>query len=214
MDIRNLLKMLAPVAAVALTACLTGCNNSPGDAPGDSTVNIDINGDKGKPLADLDLTGPPPHSLVLLGPDKVTITTGDKLAITVDGDPATAAKLRFTLKGDTLGILRQNHSWSASDGVTVHVTMPAPSDLVMSGSGAIDAKDMAQKASVTIAGSGTVNTPSLGVDKLVVTIAVIDGDTDAGLWHRRHGNTRLNGGGPKVQCLIQTRGGLGQIAGG
>ena len=171
MDIRNLLKMLAPVAAVALTACLTGCNNSPGDAPGDSNVNIDINGDKGKPLADLDLTGPPPHSLVLLGPDKVTITTGDKLAITVDGDPATAAKLRFTLKGDTLGILRQNHSWSASDGVTVHVTMPAPSDLVMSGSGAIDAKDMAQKASVTIAGSGTVNTPSLGVDKLVVTIA-------------------------------------------
>ena len=171
MNIRNILKVLGPVAAVALAGCVSACDRASNGGPADGGVNIDINGEKGKPLADLDLSGPPPHSLVLLGPDKVTMTPGEKLTITVDGDPASAAKLRFTLKGDTLGILRQNHSWSASDGVTVHVTMPAPSDLVMSGSGAINAQEMAQKASVTIAGSGTVTTPSLTVDKLAVTIA-------------------------------------------
>jgi len=171
MDIRNLLRVLAPVVAVAFAGCLSACDKVSDGGPDHSSVNIDINGDKGKPLADLDLSGPPPHSVALLGPDKVMITPGDKLTITVDGNPASTAKLRFTLTGNTLGIMRQNHSWSSStDSVTVHVTMPAPSDLVMSGSGSINAQEMAQKASVTIAGSGTVATPSVDADKLAVVI--------------------------------------------
>jgi len=161
MNTPSLMKMANSLAVIALAAGLAACDNA----------KVDINGDGGKPLSQIDLSGPPPHALALLGPDNVTITPGDKLAITVDGDPDSAAKLRFTLKEGTLGILRQSHIWSARDAVAVHVIMPAPRELVMSGSGSIDSKTMADKASVTIAGSGRITTSALAVARLAVTIA-------------------------------------------
>jgi hypothetical protein len=72
-----------------------------------------INGGEGKPLAELDQSGAPPHGLILLGPDKVQLRHGDKLAISVEGDAANAAQLRFTLKDGTLAILRESTSGTA-----------------------------------------------------------------------------------------------------
>ena len=50
--------------------------------------------EKGKPLAEIDLTGAPPEEVVLLGPDEIRVTQGDKLAITVEGDKAVTDRLR------------------------------------------------------------------------------------------------------------------------
>ena len=100
-----------------------------------------------------------------------TVAVGDKLAITVDGDKTIAENLRFTLKDGTLGILRKDGLWSSKDSVTVHVTMPAPDQLTMSGSGKIKAGALAQKAEVVIAGSGDVETSQIASEKLEVSIA-------------------------------------------
>jgi Putative auto-transporter adhesin, head GIN domain len=158
---KRFVKACAPLIAVGLLTLLSGCDKA----------HISIDGEDGKPLSELDMSGAAPHGLVLLGPDTVNITTGDKLAITVEGDKALAENLRFTLKDGTLGVLRKDGMWSSKDSVTVHVTMPAPDQLTMSGSGKIKAATLAKKAEVTIAGSGDVETNAIAADKLEVTIA-------------------------------------------
>ena len=111
--------------AVVMAAGVSGCD----------ATNIRLNGEEGKPLSELDLSGTAPTELVLLGPDEVRVTTGDKLAITVEGDDALKDQMRFTLKDGALGILRKDKAFSGSDKpAIVNVTMPAPSELVMAGS--------------------------------------------------------------------------------
>ena len=167
MDLRKIIRTVAPIATAALAAAaaaaLTGCDGK----------NIEIDGDNGKLLSELDLSGPPPHSVVLFGPDRVEITSADHLSIHVEGDPKEADELRFTFKDGTLGILRRSGTWSSNKGlVTVHVAMPAPRDLVMAGTGSISADTLAgDKASVTIAGTGDIATPSVTAKSLDVTIA-------------------------------------------
>ncbi len=161
MDFRKFLSSFAPLTAVAMAALVAGCDHA----------NVTIDGEKGKLLSELDLSGAPPHGVVLFGPDKVEIARGDKLAITVDGDPAEAAHLRYTLKDGTLGILREKGAWTNSKPVTVKVSMPAPSEVTMTGSGSIHASELAPKAQVVIAGSGDVVTGALAAEKLDVNIA-------------------------------------------
>ena len=164
MRFKSFLRGLAPVAAIVLAAAASGgC---------DMMSHVSINGEEGKPLADLDLTGEAPSEVVLLGPDSVKIATGDKLDIAVVGDPAIAGDMRFTLKDGTLGILRKGGKWDSDETVTVNVTMPAPRKLTMAGSGRIDAADLAaDKARVTIAGSGTIETARVETAELKVDIA-------------------------------------------
>lgn len=162
MRFANFARVIAPIAAIAMTAALGGCNGT-----------ISINGDEGKKLADLDLSGPAPDELVLASPDEIRVTQGDKLAITVDGDPDTVAKLRFTLKHGELGILRE-HGFKWSDGdktAVVNVTMPALKEVTLAGSGKIVAPALARNAKVTIAGSGDVDAASIDADKFDLTIA-------------------------------------------
>ena len=150
------------IASAALAAALAGCH---------ATVTIDD--DSGKRLADLDMTGPPPHGLALMGADRIEITHGDKLAIHVDGDATDADHLRFTLKDGTLGILR-DHGWLSGHGnpVTVRVTMPAPRELSMGGSGSIHADSLdGDHAQISIAGSGSIETPVVATRALAVNIA-------------------------------------------
>ena len=131
-------RALGPIIAVAMTAGLAACDG-----------NVSINGEKGKPLAEIDMTGTPPEELVLLGPDEVRVTEGDKLAITVEGDKAVTDKLRFTLKDGTLGVLREGKSFdsdSEEGKAVVNVTMPAPKTLTMAGSGKINAAALAKDA--------------------------------------------------------------------
>ena len=161
MKLNQFLKGLAPILAVAMAAGIAGCDGS----------KVSINGENGKKLAELDLSGAAPNELVMFGPDEVQMTQGDKLAITVDGDPAAVDKLRFTLKDGTLGILREGKMFSGDDKLAVvHVTMPAPRELTMGGSGKISAPAMAAGAKVTILGSGRIDAQSVSGDKLEVTL--------------------------------------------
>lgn len=161
--IRHFFKAVAPVAMVAVIAALGGCD----------LAKVSINGEEGKKLADLDLTAETPHDLVLLGPDTVRITRGDKLAIAIEGDSAVAENLRFTLKDGTLGILRKDKPWSGDNGkVTVNVTMPDPVGLTMAGSGVIESQALSSAdAKINIVGSGSVATPVVAAESLKVNIA-------------------------------------------
>lgn len=157
----HLFNSLVPVFAVAMAAGLSGCDGA----------KISINGEEGKKLSELDLSGSAPHELAMFGPDKVELTEGDKLTITVDGDPDAAAQVRFTLKDGTLGILRANKVFSGGGKTAViHVTMPAPRDVSMFGSGTISAAALGRDAKVIIAGSGQIETQSVGGGKFEVTM--------------------------------------------
>jgi hypothetical protein len=164
MSFKSILRGLAPVAAIALAAAASG---------GCDKMHVSINGEEGKRLADLDLTGDAPREVAMLGPDTVKIVTGDKLAITVEGDEAVTDAMRFTLKDGTLGILRKGGKWDGDDArATINVTMPAPRTLTMAGSGRIDAAELASdEARVAIAGSGTVDTADVRAGRLKVEIA-------------------------------------------
>ena len=157
----KILRAFAPIIAVALAVGASGC----------SGANVTINGEKGKRLAELDLTGKAPDEIVLLGPDRVEVTSGDKLAITVDGDPEVAEHMRFSLKDGSLAILREGKDKLAGHQIAVvHVTMPAPRKLNMLGSGTITAGALAPEAEVTVAGSGQIETGSVSGSKLEVTL--------------------------------------------
>ena len=160
MKIDRFFRALGPIIAVAMAAGLTACDG-----------NVSINGEKGKPLSEVDFTGTPPQELVLLGPDEVRVTQGDKLVITVEGDQAVTDRLRFTLKDGTLGVLRDGRAGEHNGTAVVNVTMPALKTLTMAGSGKINAASLAKEAKVTIAGSGDIETPQVGSDKLDLTIA-------------------------------------------
>ena len=163
MSLKSILRGVAPLAALALAAAASG---------GCDKMHASLNGEEGKKLADLDLSGAPPSKVALLGPDTVRISAGDKLAISVEGDPEVAEQMRFTLKDGTLGILRTNGKKSGDETVTVNVTMPAPRKLMMAGSGKIVSPALAgDSARVTIAGSGTVETDSVATESLKVDIA-------------------------------------------
>ncbi|MBW8783484.1 MAG: DUF2807 domain-containing protein [Novosphingobium sp.] len=146
---------------MAVATALAGCEDG----------RFHFDGEHGKPLSELDLSGPAPHEVALLGPDTVRISPGDKLAITVEGDPDTAKRLRFTLRDGKLAILRKGHFASDHGQVTVNLTMPPPRGLTLAGSGSIFAPGLASDAAVNIAGSGTVETPQLAVETLKVNVA-------------------------------------------
>ncbi len=153
-------KMAAVAAGLALAGMVAGCD----------AESIAFAGKKGVPLGELDLTGASPTTIALMGPDTVKITEGKTLAIDVVGSEDMKAAMRFTLEGDTLGILR---SKTAPDGehATVLVTMPSPSSLVVAGSGRVEAGSLARKAEVTVTGSGSAIARDLDLDSLDLTIA-------------------------------------------
>lgn len=154
-------KALGPIIAVALAAGAAGCEGK-----------VSINGDEGKPLSELDMSGQAPEELVLAGPDEVRITTGDKLAITVEGDAEARDLIRFSLKDGSLAIHRKDKTFGSDKHVAiVNVTMPAPREVVMAGSGKITAAQLSSKAEVTVAGSGTIESAGVSGESLELTIA-------------------------------------------
>lgn len=160
MKFGHFLKALAPVLAVALAAGVSGCDG-----------HISINGEEGKKLSEIDLSGPAPSELVLFGPDEVQVTQGDKLAITVDGDPKAVEQIRFTLSGGALGVLRADKHFNGGDKLAVvRVTMPAPREVTMAGSGKISAPALARDAKVTVLGSGRIDVQNVEGGKLEATL--------------------------------------------
>lgn len=161
MNLGKFAKVIAPVAALALATALSGCDG----------MRFSINGEEGKPLSEVDLANKAPTELVLAGPDEVRVTLGDKLAITVEGDAEATEGLRFAVTEDSLAISR-NEGWGGNGkSAVVNVTMPAPREITLAGSGRITSVALAREAEVTIAGSGTVETQGVAGDKLELTIA-------------------------------------------
>lgn len=143
--VKHLLKGVLPLAAIALGLTAASCGN----------LNVTVGDGDGVPLSELDMGGTAPTKLVLAGPDRVVVTEGAELAITVSGDQDAIDALRFNLEKGTLGIMREK-SWKGPGIATVAVTMPAAREIVLAGSGDISAPAMVEDAEVNIAGSGTV----------------------------------------------------------
>ncbi len=159
--LQDFFRKIAPIALVAMSAGIAGCDG----------MNVNINGEEGVPLSELDITGDAPTEVLLAGPDTVRIKDGKKLAIKVEGDDKAVAALRFTLKEGTLGIMREKDGWNEGGKAIVNVTMPSPKALILAGSGKIEAASMTREADVKILGSGKASTAKLDADKLSVTIA-------------------------------------------
>lgn len=168
--LHKLIKGLAPVAAVALSAVVAGCGD----------MDIKINGEEGVPLAELDMSGDPPDSLVLAGPDKVVLSEGDTLDIDVTGDAEAVDLVRFWLEDGTLAISRESGEWKNAGTAIVNVTMPAPGSIVIAGSGTVEAFGMSDPAEITIAGSGSLDVASIEARKAEVTVAGSGTVTGAG----------------------------------
>ena len=161
MGFKKLLNAVAPVVALAVAGSLVGCDNA----------DVRVNGKEGVPLADLDLSGEAPSEVTLLGPDKVDIRNGEKLAIEIEGSDEAKERMRFVLDNGSLGILRKKASWNDDDTATVVITMPAPAKLTLAGSGEMSAASVSDKPEVNVLGSGTLELPSVAAGQMSVTIA-------------------------------------------
>lgn len=157
---QNFVRAIAGVAAFGLTTALAGCGSA----------DISFGGEKGVPLAELDMSGTAPTAIALLGPDNVKVTRGDKLTISVDDDADD--NLRFALSKGQLGIAREGWKIGQSiKGATVNITLPMLSDVVLAGSGNLVTDQMGgQEAKIVIAGAGTVEARAIDAEKLEVDV--------------------------------------------
>jgi hypothetical protein len=156
----QLLKRSAPLATIALGIALSGCGE----------MDVTINGKEGVPLAELDMGGAAPDEIVVASGDRVIITEGTRLQVSVDGDADAVNGLRFIRDGNMLGVTRQNGSRGDSRSAIVRVTMAAPRELTIGGSGEIEAPTVASSAQAIIGGSGTIRLGTIAADRLEVTI--------------------------------------------
>jgi protein involved in polysaccharide export with SLBB domain len=183
--VRNVLKGVASAAALALSVGLAGCGD----------MNVEINGEKGVPLAELDMSGEAPSSLVLAGPDNVVLNTGDTLKIDVSGDQEAIDLLRFTNEDGTLGIMRENGKWRDTGSAIITVTMPAPKSITIAGSGSVESEAVAAATDLTIAGSGSLNVAAVDASSVEATIAGAGSLSAAGKTERLELNVVGSGSG-------------------
>ncbi|AUX68500.1 hypothetical protein CHX26_02305 [Porphyrobacter sp. HT-58-2] len=145
------------LAAFASAVMLTGCDGA----------DIEINGQKGVPLAEIELAGPPPAKVFLASGDTVILTEGDSFAIKVEGSGTES--LRFVRDAELIGITRED-GWKGGGSATIRITMPAPSEVVIGGSGTIKAPTLASDAAINIGGAGTVEFGTIAAEKLAINI--------------------------------------------
>lgn len=161
MRIEKVFGKIVPAVALMAAIGLSGCDN----------VNIEIDGEEGVPLAELDMTGDPPSGMVLASPDNVVITSGDEFTIDIEGGAEESERMRFALDDGTLAIHREDGDWSDDGKATINVTMPAPESLVMAGSGTITTDAMGNSPEIVIAGSGTATANNLEAERMELTVA-------------------------------------------
>ena len=153
--------ILALGASLALAAC-------------DGKVRWSSNGFDGVPLDELDMSAEAPTGVSLAGPDRVIISEGTALDISVDADAEIAERLRFNIEDGVLGIGRENGDWSdmgSSSAAIIRVTMPTPETLAIAGSGRIEAAKVAGDATLEIAGSGKIAVAEIDAGTLNIDIA-------------------------------------------
>lgn len=119
---------------------------------------------EGVPLAELDLTGPPPRQVSLCGAARVELRDGELFRLDVEAAPG-ADEVRFVLDDERLRI-------SGGDSATlVRVTLPAPEKLSVAGSGRMTAETLAPDGEIAIAGSGRLELAAVQGGRLAVNIA-------------------------------------------
>lgn len=150
-------RQLALPALAALAATLGGCDGG----------DIEINGQKGVPLSEIEIAGAPPAKLFLASGDNVILTEGDTFAIKVEGKDTDS--LRFVRDSEIIGITREN-GWNGDSEATIRITMPAPTEVVIGGSGTVKAQGLASKAEINIGGSGLVEFGQIASERLGINI--------------------------------------------
>ena len=150
-------RRLAPLALLALAATLAGCDGA----------DIEINGQKGVPLSEVEIAGPPPSEIILSSGDTVVVTEGNTFAIKVEGEDTDS--LRFVRDSEVIAVTREN-GWSGRSDAVIRITMPAPKEIVIGGSGTVKTPALASTASVNIGGSGTVEFGRVAAEKLDINI--------------------------------------------
>ena len=159
--IHKFAKRAVPIAALTLAATLAGCSYS-----------VDWSDEvEGVALSEFDTSGEAPDTIQLAGPDKIVITEGDGLSITLEGDDEAGDALRFDRDGDRLTIARDRDVYDGSGSALILITMPAPEALEIAGSGDIESATMASDAEIEIAGSGNVKVEAIAAEELDVSIA-------------------------------------------
>lgn len=149
-------RCLSAIAILSVPAALAGCDG-----------DIEINGQKGVPLSEIAIAGPPPSEIVLSSGDTVILTEGSTFAIKVEGTDTES--LRFVRDDEVIGITRED-GWNGDSNATIRITMPPPKEVVIAGSGTVQAQSLASTANVSIGGSGTITFTKVTAEKLGVNI--------------------------------------------
>lgn len=150
------LRIATPALAV-LVAMLGGCDGG----------DIEINGQKGVPLSEIEIAGPPPSNVFLASGDTVILTEGETFAIRVEGRDTDS--LRFVRDNEVIGITREE-GWDGDTKATIRITMPPPKDIVIGGNGTVKAQGLAPEASINIGGSGLVEFGKAASERLGINI--------------------------------------------
>ncbi|MDP5103225.1 MAG: DUF2807 domain-containing protein [Erythrobacter sp.] len=194
---------IAPWVALALAAALAGCDGS----------DIEINGQKGVPLAEVELAGPPPTDVVLSSGDTVILTEGDTFTLKVEG--VDTDTLRFVRDDEVIGITREK-GWDEESSAVIRITMPAPEEVVIAGSGTIEAQSLATTANVSIGGSGSISFTTVAAEKLGINIGGSGTVKGAGTAKRLEVNIGGSGdvdlAGLKADSAEVSIGGAGDVA--
>ena len=127
-------------------------------------------------LEELDLTGPAPDQVSLVGPARLELSEGEVFRVDVEGDPA-GERVLFSLDEGRLGV------GGGDIETVVRIALPAPRKLTLAGSGRMTAAKLAADGKVAIAGSGKLEVASVEGGRLKVSIAgsgrlAIDGRAD------------------------------------
>jgi hypothetical protein len=129
--------------------------------------DIEINGQTGVPLSEIETAGAPPSEVVLSSGDTVILTEGNTFDIKVEG-PDTDS-LRFVRDAELIGVTREK-GWKGESKATIRITMPAPREVVIAGSGTIKAAGLASTSEIVIGGAGTVEFGQVAAEKLGINI--------------------------------------------
>lgn len=147
---------LASAALLAAGLALSGCESE-----------LEINGQKGVPLSEITIPGPPPSEIILSSGDTVIVTDGDTFDLKIEGTDTES--LRFVRDSEVIGITRDN-DWKGRGNAVIRITMPPPREIVIGGSGSVQAQSLASTAEINIGGSGSVQFQRVAAEKLGINI--------------------------------------------
>ncbi len=119
---------------------------------------------QGVPLDQLDLTGPAPSEVSLLGPAQVFVSVGEVFRI--DVEPGAAGdEVRFNASDARLSI-------TGGDGsAVIHVALPAVARVAVAGSGRLTVERLVAGGEVSVAGSGRLEIAAVDGGSLKASIA-------------------------------------------